>query len=215
MGASACLEDTDAISKTQITDSTTTLTGDQGQDNATQSTENCSGNKSKCNSLQNGHIRSKRQSGDGTVIEVPPNASTATETESRVSRDETSKTHTSVVRNRKAVSKMTFAPALDCEQIVLQHFLPPPAPEPPPYVQPPPHPLANTSSTITPPSPCATWASARNQSTGPTIAQETPRQIHPACANTFMPKAVQVSSQRSSRPCSAGHGNLFKRSKDC
>ncbi|XP_067224643.1 tubulin polyglutamylase TTLL5 isoform X6 [Chanodichthys erythropterus] len=205
MGASACLEDTDAISKTQITDSTTTLTGDQGQDNATQSTENCSGNKSKCNSLQNGHIRSKRQSGDGTVIEVPPNASTATETESRVSRDETSKTHTSVVRNRKAVSKTTFAPALACEQIVLQHCLPLPAPEPPPYVQPPPHPLANTSSTITQLSPCATWASARNQSTGPTITQETPRQIHPACANTFMPKAVQVSSQRSSRPCSAGH----------
>lgn len=185
-----------------------TLTGDQGQNNATQSTENCSRSKSKCNSLQNGHIRNKRQSGDGAVIEVPPNASTAAETESRVSRDETSKTHTSVVRNRKALSKTTFAPALDCEQIVLQHCLPPPAPEPPPYVQPPPHPLA------TPPSPCATWASARNQTTGPTIAQETPRQIHPTCANTFMPKAVLVSNQRSSRPCSAGHGNLFKHSKD-
>ncbi|CAM4651576.1 unnamed protein product [Leuciscus chuanchicus] len=185
MAASGGLENADAISKTQITDSTATLTEDQGQSNATQSTGNCSttkhANKSKCNSLQNGHLRNKRQSGDGTVAEAHANAST----ESRVLRDNTSKTHTSVVRNRKALLKAAYAPALDCEQIVLQHSLP----DPPPYVEPPPHPLANSSRTITlPPSACVTWASARNHS-----------------ADTFIPPAGHVCSLRSARPSSAGH----------
>ncbi|XP_077094634.1 tubulin polyglutamylase TTLL5 [Siphateles boraxobius] len=179
IAASGGLENADAISKTQITDSTGTLREDQGQSDVTQSTENCSttkhSNKSICNSLQNGQIRSKRQSGD--VSEVQANAST----ESRVLRDNMSKTHTSAVRNKKVLLKTAYAPAVDCEQIVLQHCLP----DPPAYIEPPPHPLANSSCTNTlPPSACVTWASARYQST-----------------NTFMPTA----GLRSARPSSAGH----------
>uniref|UniRef100_A0A8C2Q0P1 Tubulin--tyrosine ligase-like protein 5 n=1 Tax=Cyprinus carpio TaxID=7962 RepID=A0A8C2Q0P1_CYPCA len=69
------------------------------------------------------------------------------------SRDVASKTHTSAVRNKRALwksgSDQPSAAALECEHIVLQHCLPPP------YVQPPPHPLANSSSV------CVKWASAR------------------------------------------------------
>uniref|UniRef100_A0A671QAT6 Tubulin--tyrosine ligase-like protein 5 n=1 Tax=Sinocyclocheilus anshuiensis TaxID=1608454 RepID=A0A671QAT6_9TELE len=127
-----------AISKIQNTDSTAAQTGNQDQSKLTQSTENCSAtkhcNKTKCNSLQNGHIQRKSQSGDCTAIEVLPNPSTAAETESRAS-----KTHTSAVRNKRTGSDQPNAAALECEHIVLQHCLPPP------YVQPPPHPLANMS----------------------------------------------------------------------
>uniref|UniRef100_A0A8C1P3J3 Tubulin--tyrosine ligase-like protein 5 n=1 Tax=Cyprinus carpio TaxID=7962 RepID=A0A8C1P3J3_CYPCA len=86
-------------------------------------------------------IKEKSQSGDCAVIEVLPNPPTAAETESR---DVASKTHTSAVRNKRALwksgSDQPSAAALECEHIVLQHCLPPP------YVQPPPHPLANSSS---------------------------------------------------------------------
>ncbi|XP_016387324.1 uncharacterized protein LOC107723268 [Sinocyclocheilus rhinocerous] len=183
--ASDGLDDADAISKTQNTDSSAAQTGDQGQNNVTQSTESCNaskhGNKTKCNSLQNGHIRSKSQNGDCTVIEAPPNPSTAAETESRAS-----KTRTSAVRTRRTLwksgSDQPNAAALECEHIVLQRCLPPP------------HPLANSSSV------CVTWASARNAST-----EETSRQIHPTCTNTFIPRAAHASIQRSSRPSSTGH----------
>uniref|UniRef100_A0A8C1P9V9 Tubulin--tyrosine ligase-like protein 5 n=1 Tax=Cyprinus carpio TaxID=7962 RepID=A0A8C1P9V9_CYPCA len=175
----------------QNTDSTAAQTGNQGQSKLTQSTEDCSatkhGNKTKCNSLQNGHIQRKSQSGDCAVIEVLPNPPTAAETESR---DVASKTHTSAVRNKRALwksgSDQPSAAALECEHIVLQHCLPPP------YVQPPPHPLANSSSV------CVKWASARSESTAPTAAKETSRPIHPTCV---LPRALQ----RSARPSSAGH----------
>ncbi|XP_067312344.1 tubulin polyglutamylase TTLL5 [Pseudorasbora parva] len=222
----------ESISKTQITDSTAPLRADQGPANVTHSMENCSaakhGSKSKCSSLQNGHLRNKRQSGDGSVTEVASSASTAPEAESR---DEASKNHTPVGRNRKALSKSTYSSALDCEQIVLQHCAPMPAPEPPPYVQPPPHPLA-----------CSRWAAARNQPNGPQAhpasahsfmpkaepqssqksthpaaahslmpkdePQSSQKSTHPASAHSFMPKAEPQSSQRSSRPASAGHASL-------
>ncbi|XP_016092895.1 tubulin polyglutamylase TTLL5 isoform X1 [Sinocyclocheilus grahami] len=187
--ASDGLDNADAISKIQNTDSTAAQTGNQGQSKLTQSTENCSatkhGNKTKCNSLQNGHIQRKSQSGDCTAIEVLPNPSTAAETESRAS-----KTHTSAVRNKRTSSDQSNAAALECEHIVLQHCLPPP------YVQPPPHPLANSSSV------CVKWASARSESTASTAAQETSRPIHPTCV---LPRATHLSIQRSARPSSAGH----------
>ncbi|XP_059376915.1 tubulin polyglutamylase TTLL5 isoform X2 [Carassius carassius] len=175
----------------QHKDGTAAQTGNQGQSKLTQSTESCSatkhGNKTKCNSLQNGHIQRKSQSGDCAVIEVLPNPSAAAETESR---DIPNKTPTSAVRNKRALCKSGSdhpnAAALECEHIVLQHCLPPP------YVQPPPHPLASSSSV------CVTWASARSQSTAPTAAQETPRLIH---STGVLPRAVQ----RSARPSSAGH----------
>uniref|UniRef100_A0A8C1U3J6 Tubulin--tyrosine ligase-like protein 5 n=1 Tax=Cyprinus carpio TaxID=7962 RepID=A0A8C1U3J6_CYPCA len=96
------------------------------QPKLTQSTEDCSatkhGNKTKCNSLQNGHIQRRSQSGDCAVIEVLPNPPTAAETESR---DVASKTHTSAVRNKRALwksgSDQPSAAALECEHIVLQH----------------------------------------------------------------------------------------------
>ncbi|XP_026141031.1 tubulin polyglutamylase TTLL5 isoform X2 [Carassius auratus] len=170
----------------QLKDSTAAQTGNQGQSKLTQSTETCSatkhGNKTKCNSLPNGHIQRKSQSGDCAVIEVLPDPSAAAETESR---DIPNKTHTSAVRNKRAVCKSASdhpnAAALECEHIVLQHCLPPP------YVQPPPHPLASSSSV------CVTWASARSQSTA-----ATPRPVHPT---GVLPRAVQ----RSVRPSSAGH----------
>ncbi|KAI2654766.1 Tubulin polyglutamylase TTLL5 [Labeo rohita] len=197
------LDNTNAVSKTQNTDSAAAQTGDQGQSNLTRSTENCSepkrSNKIKCNSLQNGHFQSKSQNGDCTNIEVPPNASTAVDTESRASQDGTSRTQTAAVRSKKTLLKtggdQPYAAALECEQIVLQHCLPPP------YIQPPPHPLANSSSSVTPPSVCVTWASARNQSIKPTAAQ----QINPTSVNTFVPRATHISIQRSSRPSSAGY----------
>ncbi len=171
----------DAIRKTQNTDSTAAQTRNQGQSKLTQSTENCSAtNKTKCNSLQNGHIQRKSQSGDCSVIEVLPNPSTAAETESRASQAGASKTHTSAVRNKRTQSKsgsdQPNAAALECEHIVLQHCLPPP------YVQPPPHPLASSSSV------CVRWASARSESTAPTAAPETSRPVHPTCVNSFVPE---------------------------
>lgn len=191
----------DAISKTQNTDSTAAQTRNQGQSKLTQSTENCSAtNKTKCNSLQNGHTQRKSQSGDCTVIEVLPNPSTATETESRASQAGASKTHTPAVRNKRTLLKsgsdQPNAAALECEHIVLQHCLPPP------YVQPPPHPLANSSSV------CVKWASACRESTAPTTAPETSHPVHPTCVNSFVPRATHLSIQRSARPSSAGHGNL-------
>ncbi|KAF4102609.1 tubulin polyglutamylase TTLL5 isoform X2 [Onychostoma macrolepis] len=191
-------DNANAIRKTQNTDSTAAQTGNQGQSKLTQSTENCSAtNKTKCNSLQNGHIQRKSQSGDCTVIEVLPNPSTAAETESRASQDGASKTQTSAVRNKRTQSKtgsdQPNAAALECEHIILQHCLPPP------YVQPPPHPLANSSSV------CVKWASARSESTVPTAAQETSRPVHPTCVNSFVPRAKHLSIQRSARPSSAEH----------
>ncbi|XP_016388565.1 tubulin polyglutamylase TTLL5 [Sinocyclocheilus rhinocerous] len=187
--ASDGLDNADAISKIQNTDSTAAQTGNQGQSKLTQSTENCSatkhGNKTKCNSLQNGHIQRKSQSGDCTAIEVLPNPSTTAETESRAS-----KTHTSAVRNKRTGGDQPNAAALECEHIVLQHCLPPP------YVQPPPHPLVNSSSV------CVKWASARSESTASTAAQETSRPIHPTCV---LPRATHLSIQRSARPSSAVH----------
>uniref|UniRef100_A0A672SGG3 Tubulin--tyrosine ligase-like protein 5 n=1 Tax=Sinocyclocheilus grahami TaxID=75366 RepID=A0A672SGG3_SINGR len=184
--ASDGLDNADAISKIQNTDSTAAQTGNQGQSKLTQSTENCSatkhGNKTKCNSLQNGHIQRKSQSGDCTAIEVLPNPSTAAETESRAS-----KTHTSAVRNKRTSSDQSNAAALECEHIVLQHCLPPP------YVQPPPHPLANSS---------------------PLETDNLP--LHPMCAcglsfsyfisslSLFCPTVSQKPSLSKSRPGSAG-----------
>ncbi|KAK7142922.1 hypothetical protein R3I94_012308 [Phoxinus phoxinus] len=187
MAASGGLEN--ALSKSRITDSAATLAEDQGQSNATRSTENCSaskhGNNSKCDSLQNGHIRNKRQSGDGPVPEVPASAAS----ESGALRENTSKTHSSVGRTRKALLRTAYAPAVDCEQIVLQHCLP----DPPPYVEPPPHPLA-----ITPPPPaCVTWASARNPSTHTFMPA---RSARPSSAGHVLQKA----SVSESRPVSAG-----------
>ncbi len=180
----------DAIRKTQNTHSTAAQTGNQGQSKFTQSAENCSAtDKTKCSSLQNGHIQRKSQSGDCTVIEELPNPSTAAETESRASQAGASKTHSSAVRNKRSQPN---AAALECEHIVLQHCLPPP------YVQPPPHPLANSSSV------CVKWASARSESTAP----ETARPVHPSSANSFVPRATHLSIQRSARPSSAGLGNL-------
>ncbi|XP_073683701.1 tubulin polyglutamylase TTLL5 isoform X1 [Garra rufa] len=207
MDASDGLNHTNAISKTQNTDHTAAPMGDQSQSNLAKSTENSSapkhGNKTKSNSLQNGHIRSKSQSGDCSVIQVPPNASTAAETESRVTQDRTSKTQAAAVRNKNTLSKMggdqPLAAALECEHVVLQHCLPPP------YVQPPPHPLANSSTSLTPPSVCVTWASARKKATAPTLAQDMSQQIHPNFVNTFVPRAAHISLQRASRASSAGH----------
>uniref|UniRef100_A0A8C2JNV1 Tubulin--tyrosine ligase-like protein 5 n=1 Tax=Cyprinus carpio TaxID=7962 RepID=A0A8C2JNV1_CYPCA len=66
--------------------------------------------------------RWRSQSGDCAVIEVLPNPPTAAETESR---DVASKTHTSAVRNKRALwksgSDQPSAAALECEHIVLQH----------------------------------------------------------------------------------------------
>ncbi|XP_043119727.1 tubulin polyglutamylase TTLL5 isoform X2 [Puntigrus tetrazona] len=189
-------DNTDAVRKTQDTDSSASQTGNQDHSQLTQSAETCSAaNKTKCNSSQNGHIQRKSQSGDGTVIEVLPNPSTAAETESRASQDgdktrDGNKTHTSAVRNKRAVwrsgSDQPNDAALECEHIVVQHCLPPP------YVQPPPHPLASSSSV------CVRWASARSESPAPAAARETPRPVH-ACS--FAPRAIQTSA----RPSSAGN----------
>ncbi|KAG1936374.1 tubulin polyglutamylase TTLL5 [Pimephales promelas] len=183
MAASGGLENADAISKTKITYGIATPTEDRSQSDATQSTENCStakhANTSKRNSLQNGHIRSKRPSGD----EVRAAASTE-------SGDNPGKTLASAVRNRKALLRAAYAPAVDCEQIVLQHC-------PPPYVEPPPHPLANSSCSITPPPPASVkWASARHQSTHVCSL----RSARPSSAG----HVIQKPSVSTCRPVSAG-----------
>nr|XP_055029113.1 tubulin polyglutamylase TTLL5 isoform X3 [Misgurnus anguillicaudatus] len=143
-------------------------------------------NKNKHHAIQNEHIRNKDQS----VTEVLPDASSVPETQSQ-----SNNSHHTVVKNK------SYTTALDCEHIVLQHRLPPA--EPPPYIQPPPHPQLNTSSVITPPSLCVTWASPPNRPTGLTSRLERLRQENPNPVNV----SRDVSNTRFSRPSSAGQVN--------